>query len=143
MEEEKIKMVTLTIQYSGNKNCCLTHEPSSAILQTDAPKDNHGKGENFSPTDLMAASLISCMLTTMAIKGEPLGYHFNGCYGKVIKEMNTDPRRIKKLSTELHLKKHLDSEQKNFLENVAMGCPVKLSLHPEVIVSATFIYDLE
>lgn len=136
-------MVTLNIQYSGNKNCKLQHEPSKASMQTDAPKDNHGKGESFSPTDLMGASLVSCMLTTMAIKAEPQGYDFSGCYGKVIKEMNNDPRRIKRLTTELHLKKNLNPEQKNYLENIAMGCPVKLSLHPEVIVAATFIYDLD
>lgn len=139
----KINMVTLNIRYSGNKNCSLQHEPSNSSMNTDAPKDNHGKGETFSPTDLMAASLVSCMLTTIAIKAEPQGYDFSGCYGKVIKEMNNDPRRIKKLTTELHFKKNLDSDQKNFLENIAMGCPVKLSLSSEVIVSATFIYDLD
>lgn len=135
-------MVQLNILYTGQKNCQLTHEPSGAILNTDAPKDNHGKGESFSPTDLMAASLVSCMLTTMAIKTESKGYDFNGCYGKVLKEMSSDPRRIKKLTTELHLKKSFTADQKNELENIAMSCPVKLSLHPEVIVSATFIYDL-
>lgn len=135
-------MVQLSIQYTGQKNCKLVHEPSGAILNTDAPKDNHGKGESFSPTDLMAASLVSCMLTTMAIKTEPEGFDFTGCYGKVIKEMSNDPRRVKKLTTELHLKKSFTPEQKNKLENIALGCPVKLSLHPEVIVAATFIYDL-
>ncbi|MCB0368684.1 MAG: OsmC family protein [Bdellovibrionales bacterium] len=136
-------MVTLNIKYLGEKNCSLVHEPSGASIMTDAPKDNHGKGESFSATDLFAASLVSCMLLTMAIKGEPLGYDFEGCYGKVIKEMASDPRKIKKLTVELHLKKNLNPEQKNFLENTAFGCPVKLSLHPDIIIASTFIYDLD
>lgn len=136
-------MVILSVHYLGHKNCSLQHQPSGSFIQTDAPTDNHGRGENFSPTDLLAASLVSCMITTMAIKTESKGYDFSNCFGHVIKEMSSDPRRVKKLTTELHLKKNLTAEQKNELENIALSCPVKLSLNPDVIVSATFIYDLE
>lgn len=135
-------MVVLNIKYTGQKNCELVHQPSGALLLTDAPKDNQGKGESFSPTDLLAASLISCMITTMAIKAEPQGFNLKGCFGKVIKEMSSDPRKVRQLTTEIHLPKNLTAEQKTFLENIAHGCPVKLSLHPEVITSTTFIYDL-
>jgi putative redox protein len=135
-------MTIMTARYAGEKNCALVHELSGSEIQTDAPKDNHGRGEKFSPTDLLASSLLSCMMTTMAIKFEPTGINFEGCHGKVSKEMSGPPRRVQKLNIEIHLKRELTSEQKNQLEDAALQCPVKLSLHPETLVNCTSHYNL-
>lgn len=135
-------MVKMKALYQGSKHCLMTHLPSQSQIQTDAPKDNHGKGECFSPTDLTASSLLSCMLTTMAIKTESLGYKLDGINGTIEKVMVSDPRRIGELRLEIHLPKNLTAEQRLNLENIAMGCPVKESLHPSVLVSASFYYDL-
>ena len=135
-------MVKMSVLYQGFKHCLLTHTPSSSEIQTDAPKDNHGKGECFSPTDLTSVSLLSCMLTTMAIKAEPLGYKLDGITGTVEKIMVADPRRIGELRIEIHLPKTLTSDQRLNLENIAFTCPVKESLHPSLLVSSTFFYDL-
>lgn len=135
-------MVKMKALYQGSKHCLLTHLPSHSEIQSDAPKDNHGKGECFSPTDLTSISLLSCALTTMAIKTEPLGYKLEGIYGTVEKIMISEPRRIGELRLEIHLPKSLTSEQRLNLEDIAHGCPVKESLHPAVLVSSTFYYDL-
>ncbi len=135
-------MVKMSVLYQGSKHCLLTHTPSNSEIQTDAPKDNHGKGECFSPTDLTSASLLSCMLTTMAIKTEPLGYELNGVHGTVEKIMLSEPRRIGELRVEIHLPKNLSSDQRLNLENIAQSCPVKESLHPTLLVSSSFFYDL-
>ena len=135
-------MVKMKALYQGSKHCLLTHLPSSSQIQTDAPKDNQGKGECFSPTDLTASSLLSCMLTTMAIKTEDLGYQLNGIYGTVEKIMISEPRRIGELRLEIHLPKILNTEQRLNLENISLGCPVKESLHPNIMVSMSFHYDL-
>ncbi|MBL7545244.1 MAG: OsmC family protein [Bdellovibrionaceae bacterium] len=135
-------MVKMKAHYQGSKHCLLTHIPSSAHIQTDAPKDNHGKGECFSPTDLTAVSLLSCVLTTMAIKTEPLGYKLDDIHGTVEKIMISDPRRIGELRMQIHLPKSLSSEQRLNLENIAAGCPVKESLHPSILISTTYFYDM-
>lgn len=135
-------MVKMKALYQGSKHCLLTHLPSQSDIQTDAPKDNHGKGECFSPTDLTSVSLLSCMLTTMAIKTEPLGYKLDGINGTVEKIMLSDPRRIGELRLEIHLPNVLTSEQRLNLENIALGCPVKESLHPTLLISTSFYYDL-
>ena len=131
-------MVKMKALYQGSKHCLLTHLPSHSEIQTDAPKDNHGKGECFSPTDMTAASLLSCILTTMAIKTEPLGYKLEGIHGTVEKIMVTDPRRIGELRLEIHLPKTLTSDQRLNLENIAAGCPVKESLHTDTLISSTY-----
>lgn len=135
-------MVKMKALYKGTKNCELTHVPSNSKIQTDAPKDNHGNGETFSPTDLTAVSLLSCILTTMAIKTEPLGYKLDGIYGTIEKIMITDPRRIGELRMEIHLPHVLNSEQKMNLETIAATCPVKESLNPSILISTTYHYDL-
>ncbi len=135
-------MVKMSVIYQGSKHCLLTHTPSNSEIQTDAPKDNHGKGEYFSPTDLTSVSLLSCMLTTMAIKTEPLGYQLNGIRGTIEKIMLLEPRRIGELRVEIHLPKTLTPDQRLNLENIAFSCPVKESLHSTLLVSSSFFYDL-
>ncbi len=135
-------MVKMKAIYKGTKNCELTHLPSHSMIQTDAPKDNHGKGEHFSPTDLTSVSLLSCILTTMAIKTETMGYKLDGIHGTVEKIMVAEPRRIGELRMEIHLPKSLTSEQRLNLENISAKCPVKESLNPQILVSTTYHYDL-
>jgi putative redox protein len=133
-------MVEMYAMYKGNKNCILTHGPSKAVIETDAPKDNHGRGESFSPTDLMAASLGVCMLTVMGIQADQKSWDMNGSKAKVVKEMGTSPRRISKLTAHLELPMTLNEEARSHLEKTALGCPVKQSLHPDIILDIKFTY---
>jgi len=127
-------MVKSTGIYRGGLNCELTHGPSGQQFSTDAPVDNEGKGEAFSPTDLTAASLGSCVVTTMAIVARKrLGFDLEGTRWEVTKEMSTDaPRRIVRLSTEVWLSVPRSKDVDGVLERVAKGCPVHQSLNPAI-----------
>ncbi len=133
-------MVETTGLYEGFKHCQMTHGPSQHIIHTDAPLDHDGKGEAFSPTDLVAAALGSCMLTVMGIYADKNNIDIKGSRVKVQKEMNAAPRRIASLTVELTLPETLTIEQRRTLESVANTCPVKHSLHPEILVPITFLY---
>ncbi len=133
-------MVKMRATYQGQKHCELFHEPSQSVIATDAPKDNHGKGELFSPTDLVGASLLSCILTTMAIAAEARNWQIEGAHGDVTKEMTPSPRKIAKLTVNIHLPSTLNHEQRAFLEEVANTCPVKRSLHPDVGIEMRVSY---
>lgn len=134
-------MVEMSGIYHGEKRCELTHGPSKTKINTDAPKDNRGKGEAFSPTDLVGAALGSCIITTMAIAIEKsnLDFDIKDATFSVTKEMNTDPRRIKKLTVKIEVP-NVPENRRAFLERVAGHCPVKLSLHPDVEVIEEFIW---
>lgn len=127
-------MVKSTGTYTGGLNCQLTHGPSGQVIETDAPKDNHGRGAAFSPTDLTAASLASCMVTTMAIAAKvKLGTDIPGVRWAVTKEMSADkPRRITRLAVEIWLPFPKTKDPAGVLEHAALHCPVHLSLHPSV-----------
>jgi len=127
-------MVKSTGTYTGGLNCQLTHGPSGQVIETDAPKDNHGRGAAFSPTDLTAASLASCMVTTMAIAAKvKLGTDIPGVRWAVTKEMSADkPRRITRLAVEIWLPFPKTKDPAGVLEHAALNCPVHLSLHPSV-----------
>ncbi len=135
-------MVQISIRYGGQKHCDLTHGPSGSKIGTDAPKDNNGKGELFSPTDLVAAALGSCMLTVMGIAAEKEKLSLEGAYATVDKEMGTQPRRITSLISHLHLPKAWSLVDRQKMEAVALGCPVKQSLHPEMQIPVHFTYDV-
>ncbi len=118
-------MVRITAKYLGDLHCELTHGPSGSNLHTDAPKDNQGKGEAFSPTDLSAASWGSCMLTVMGIEAKKKGMNIEGAFAEVEKEMVADPvRRIAKISVKIGMPKGLSKEDRAYLENAARHCPV-------------------
>jgi putative redox protein len=134
-------MVEITGVYEGEKHCELVHGPSLKKIQTDAPRDNNGKGEAFSPTDLVGAALGSCILTTMGIYGDAHGIDIKGSTFKVVKEMASNPRRIASLSVEVHLPETLSEKDREVLERVGNMCPVKVSLHPEVNVPVKYIYS--
>lgn len=135
-------MVKITATYEGEKHCELVHGPSNSRIGTDAPKDNNGKGELFSPTDLVAAATASCMLTVMAIAADKDGVELKGSKATVEKEMTTNPRRISKLTVHLYLPASIESEYRKKLETIADTCPVKMSLNKEMQVPVEFHYEL-
>lgn len=125
-------MVSISIEYTGDLHCNATHGPSGTILATDAPLDNQGKGESFSPTDLVATALGTCIATTMAIVAERHGVELKGMTVQVSKEMADAPRRIGRLTTEVHVPLPADHPQRELLEKTALGCPVHRSLAAEM-----------
>ncbi|MBY0472580.1 OsmC family protein [bacterium] len=134
-------MVKISIRYEGSKHCLLTHGPSGSQIETDAPKDNHGKGERFSPTDLVAAALGSCILTTMAIVADRDGVVLEGSTAEVEKEMVSEPtRRIGALHCKVRVPKSVPQDYRAKLERVAHSCPVHKSLHPDVKLPISFEY---
>ena len=126
-------MVKMSIVYEGQLRCTLTHEPSGSVIRTDAPKDNMGKGEAFSPTDLVAAALGSCMLTVMGIAAARHNIDLKGTTVDVSKEMVTAPvRRIGSISVIFHMAPGIPQDKRAMLEAAAHSCPVHKSLHPDV-----------
>jgi putative redox protein len=126
-------MVKITGEYEGDLHCRATHGPSHRTLETDAPVDNQGRGEEFSPTDLMATALGTCILTTMAIAARRLGLELKGARFEVTKEMSADlPRRITRLATQIWLPVSRGVDPTGALERAAHTCPVHQSLHPSV-----------
>jgi putative redox protein len=133
-------MVKMTALYLGEKHCKAEHEPSKTILDTDAPKDNQGRGESFSPTDLVATALGTCILTTMAIVAERDGVDIKGSKVSVEKEMSANPRRIASLKTVIDLPKTIPDDYRAKLEHIGHSCPVHKSLHPDVLISIEYRY---
>ena len=132
-------MVAIDIRYEGDLRCAATHGPSGTLLQTDAPKDNHGKGERFSPTDLVATALGSCMMTLMGITARKLNLDLTGMTCHVTKEMSsTPPRRIAKLTVKLTIPMPVAEDHRHKLEEAAHTCPVHHSLHPDINVAVDF-----
>jgi uncharacterized OsmC-like protein len=133
--------VEMRIEYRGDLRCNLQHGPSKAELDTDAPLDNAGRGEAFSPTDLVGAALISCAITTMGIRGAKEGIPFPSARGTVRKTMSSEgPRRIAELEVEIEMPAGLSAAQRARLEEIARGCPVALSLGPGVKAPMSFRY---
>lgn len=136
--------VDIDIVYSGGLHCEATHRPSGSKLVTDAPLDNGGKGEAFSPTDLCATSLGSCLVTTMALVATRHGIELAGTTVHVVKEMVADPRRrIASLATTVSFPRELadlPAEKRALLEATARACPVTQSLGSNVEVPMTFVW---
>lgn len=126
-------MVKISIRYEGGLRCEAMHGSSGQKLFTDAPVDNHGKGESFSPTDLVATALGSCMATIMGIAADRHEIDLTGMRIEVTKEMSTDaPRRIARLATVIDVPVAMDHANRELLERAALTCPVHQSLHPDV-----------
>lgn len=130
-------------EYASNLKMQLTHGPSGAELKTAAPVDNQGDGSSFSPTDLMAAALGACMVTTMAIVAQREAIPFEGASFVVEKHMRSDPRRIERLPVRIRMPRGLSSEQRRRLELIARTCPVQRSLLPEIEADVRFEYEEE
>lgn len=133
--------VTITGKYKGNLRVELTHGPSGSILETDAPIDNQGQGSRFSPTDLTAAALASCIVTIMGIVARHDRINLEDLTFRAEKHMAQDtPRRISKITVEFNMPKGLTDDQKKKLEKAAHTCPVHHSLHPDIEKDIKFIY---
>lgn len=124
--------MTSKVTYLGDLRTSSIHIKSGSEIISDAPIDNNGKGEAFSPTDTVANALASCMLTVMGIKARDLDVDFTGATAEVVKHMQADPRRISKIEIQFDMKISVDEKTRTILERIAMTCPVYLSLHPEI-----------
>ena len=131
-------MVTSKVEYLGQLRTECTHLASGMKIITDAPLDNHGKGEAFSPTDLVATAYASCMITIMAIKARDMDLELKGTTAQVTKVMASEPRRISEIRIHFELNLVADSKTKTILERAAMTCPVYYSLHPDIKKEITF-----
>ena len=133
--------MTSELDYKGKLRTELKHIHSGDIILTDAPKDNHGNGEAFSPTDLAATSLGSCMLTVMGIKANAIEANIDGMTATVEKIMGTAPRRITQININIQFpKQSYTDKQKDSLELTGINCPVAKSLHPDIIQNINFKY---
>lgn len=134
-------METARIVYTGDLRTEAMHVQSGKTIITDAPIDNQGKGEAFSPTDLLATSLGSCMLTTMGIASKTHNMNIDGAKVKVTKVMAANPRRVAEVHVEFELPaKNYSDKEKTILENTALACPVAKSLHPDIVQKVIFHY---
>lgn len=132
------KSMTSTVVYEGDLRTTCTHLRSGNSFETDAPLDNNGKGERFSPTDLMATSLATCMITVMGIKARTMGFDLNGVKVEVEKIMKAEPRRIGGINLTFHLPealKNVDEKTKQILKLTGNTCPVQQSIHPDIEVT--------
>lgn len=136
-------MNTAEIIYVGELRCEATHTQSGTTIITDAPTDNHGKGQAFSPTDLVAAALATCILTTIAILAQRDGMALDiaGTKAEVVKIMTSEPRRIAEIKIKITLPKNNYSEkEKKMIEKTAHTCPVARSLHPDLLQSIELVF---
>ena len=134
-------MVKVTSTYEGGLRCRASHGPSGTTLMTDAPVDNHGKGESFSPTDLVATALGACMMTIMGIVADRRGLDLAGMTAETEKVMSdSSPRRIAALQTRITIPLPADHEHRPALEQAALTCPVHKSLHPEIDAAVEFVW---
>ncbi len=132
--------MTATIQYEGNLRCNALHLQSKSTIETDAPTDNRGKGERFSPTDLVCTALATCMVTTMAIKAIDMGFELKNTMVTVKKHMVSDPRRISQIDIFVSFPEDLKLIEKDriILQRVGDNCPVIKSLHPGIQLNITY-----
>ena len=128
--------MTANVIYKGTLRCQATHLQSGSIIETDAPTDNRGKGERFSPTDLLCVSLATCIITTMGIKASDMDIDLTNTMVDVTKHMLAEPRRVGKIEVNLRFEKLLILEEKDktILERMGNNCPVTKSLHPDMEV---------
>ncbi|MGL2967235.1 OsmC family protein [Flavobacterium sp. XGLA_31] len=125
-------MPTSKVTYLGDLRTSSIHLQSGSEIISDAPLDNNGKGEAFSPTDTVANGLASCMFTVMGIKAREMNVDFSGSTAEVTKVMAAEPRRISEIHVTFHMNLEPDDKTKTILERTAMTCPVHFSLHPDI-----------
>lgn len=132
--------MTSQIIYKGNLRTEATHLQSQTVIETDAPVDNHGNGERFSPTDIVATALGSCMLTIMGIKARDMHVNLEGTAISIIKIMDDNPRRISSIKVLFTFPDNVqaDEKQRAILERAALTCPVAKSIHPDIQVNVHF-----
>lgn len=133
--------MTSKVIYTGDLRCESEHLQSGSVILTDAPTDNHGKGEAFSPTDLCATSLAQCMLTTIAILGKNKGISIDGAYAEVQKNMTPSPRKIGEIVINLYFTGEFSADDQEFIKHTAMNCPVALSLSTDLKKNVSFYFE--
>lgn len=134
-------MATSTVTYQGQIRTQCVHLRSGNTFITDAPTDNNGKGQAFSPTDTVATALASCMLTIMGIRADKYNWDIDGTKAEVTKHMGTDPRRIVKVEVSIEVvAEGIDSAARTILEDAALNCPVAKSIHPDIDQVVRFTY---
>jgi len=137
-------VVEIRVRYEGDLRCQAVHGPSGTVLSTDAPVDNQGRGESFSPTDLAATALGTCMLTTMGIVAKRHGWSMEGATATVEKIMVADPaRRIGKLEVKIRMPDRLDERARETLERTARTCPVHKNLEASTEIPLVFEWGAE
>ncbi|MBT8326692.1 MAG: OsmC family protein [Bacteroidia bacterium] len=135
--------ITSRVEYIGNLRTKCIHIQSNSEVVTDAPKDNNGKGERFSPTDLVATSLASCMITVMGIKANNASISFKLVSAEVTKVMASNPRRICKIMVSFSIGDNWNKKERMIMEKTARTCPVAKSLSSEVLQKIDFSYTLD
>ena len=134
--------VEITVNYEGQLRCRAVHGPSQNELVTDAPADNMGKGEAFSPTDLVATALATCIVTTMGIVAQRKGIEISSMRAHIEKHMSADaPRRVVRLPTKVWISLPPDHPERTLLEQAAHGCPVRQSVHPGIDIPIEFFWE--
>jgi uncharacterized OsmC-like protein len=133
--------MTLKVTYLGDLRTRCEHIQSNNTFITDAPVDNQGKGEAFSPTDTVATALGSCMLTIVGIKARDLGLNVEGTTAAITKSMAADPRRISGIKVAISFPASYDEKNRKILERAAETCPVLYSLHPDIVLDISFHYE--
>ena len=133
--------MTASLAYTGNLRCTALHIQSGTILESDAPTDNRGKGEKFSPTDLLCVSLATCMLTTMAIKAGELKVDITNAKADVTKHMLSDPRRVGTIEVAVSLPPNGTESDRKILEKTGDNCPVAKSIHPDIKLNILYRWD--
>lgn len=134
--------MTASIIYTGNLRCEVEHTQSKTTIETDAPTDNRGKGEKFSPTDLLCVSLGTCMLTTMAIKANDMDVDITSATADVTKHMYSDPRRVGKIEVAVNLPKLESEKDRKILQKTGDNCPVIKSIHPDIELAIVYKWSL-
>ena len=132
--------MTSIVSYLGNLRTESVHTSSNEKIVTDAPTDNNGKGEAFSPTDLVASSLSSCILTVIGIVSKQIRYHLTNTTSSVKKIMGDNPRRIVEIEVKIKFSQSTDSKTKSIIEKTALNCPVAKSLHPDIKQKISFVW---
>jgi len=133
--------MTASVIYKGDLRCECTHMQSGTVTETDAPTDNRGKGERFSPTDTVCVALATCIITTMGIRAADMQIDLSGTRINVTKHMLAEPRRIGRIEVTLHMTPiELDEKDKSILEKIGDNCPVIKSLHPDLLVVTKYVW---
>lgn len=134
--------LTATVVYKGDLRCECTHLQSGTVIETDAPTDNRGKGERFSPTDSVCVALATCMITTMGIRAIDMNVELRGAKLDVTKHMLSDPRRIGRIEIVLHLNGNgIEEKDRVLLQKIGDNCPVMKSLHPDLKVDVQYRWE--
>lgn len=135
-----MSMVRIDVIYEGDLHTAAVHQPSGAAISTDAPIDNQGRGESYSPTDLLATALACCMMTIMGIVARREGWTLEGTKIALEKHMQEEPRRVGRLVARFDMPPGLPEKAHTVLENAARTCPVAKSIHPDIELDVTFAW---